>query len=721
LKNDPNLIAKRLSKVYPGNAEVTLTHSNPLITSRFTKNNWTNPLSDVVCLIFDRDFIHQNIHTISVEHEHKKKLHGLIVGQSAVEARKVVTEKRDALTEAQKTQRLITQTFSALGIKNLSADAFVKLKEGDVAALEAEKQLLNKQLEALGNPEAIKAKLALSALSSLDLDAETLRLACTDTVSGGSKDAIELIKTHSTAHIHGSGEASKEFLASGVKALGSKEATNCALCGQSIDDNAKQLIQALFTIFSAKYLNLRKQVTNCVELLTTTSIDSSFSQIASSIEVNQARRDDWVKFIEKLPELHQINDIGALQKEINDAKTSLVSALTAKSDDLSKVITNELTDLLAACKKANDELKAYSTRANEINIAIQSYKGTLDINKKQAIVSRIVQIDNMVIRSSKAGQAFAVNYSAASLKASQADVAYKKALADFASAQKSVIEKHGEMINGILEYCGAKFRLDGITQGTRSGSTEPYIEYSIKLDGGTHEALTTAAEALSCILSEGEKNLLAFAFFWSLIQHANPQKTIAIFDDPLTSIDQSWRLQLIDKLKELCDKGLLQLFVLTHYEDFGRIVALRIADIKQVTIEAGGAGIGNKLAPYDIEAVSKELQFARIEKLNNYIHNPTTAEPKDIQTEIRTVLEAALKYKYYLKLSPLIDGKKWLRDFIEEPSVKPLLVANNSYTILDTLCTNGGWANHANPSSQIFNQDQASAYAQQTLDVLEKL
>jgi wobble nucleotide-excising tRNase len=720
LRGEPALMNARTSRVYPGNTEVTLTYNTPTVTARYTNNNWSNPISGVACLVFDKAFIQQNIHTISVEHDHKKKLHGLIVGESAVEARRVVKEKRDELTEAQKIQRSTAQTFAVLGTKNLTADSFVKMVSGDTVALNTEKTLLAKQLEALGNPETVKLKPSLMSLSSFALNAEALSSACSGVVDGGSKEAIELIKQHSAAHVHGDGNESKVFLAASVKALGTKDASSCALCGQTIGDDARQLVEALFTIFNAKYLSLRKEVASCITMLNTLDISAAFSQVANSVELNQARYEEWAKFIENLAAPQPVNH-AALNRKISEAKPQLLAALVAKADDLSKVIVEELKEFMDSCKEANDEIKAYNQRVAEVNAAIQKYKDAIDISKKQVITARIATIDNIVIRSSTQGGAFCASYATTTTQVNNADKAYKQALADFAKAQKGIIEKHGDIINGVLEYCGAKFRLNGITQGTRSGSTEPYIEYSIKLNGGTHEAHATAAEAIGYILSDGEKNLLAFAFFWSLIQYANPQTTIAIFDDPLTSIDQAWRLQLIDKLKELCDKGLLQLFVLTHYEDFGRVVALRIAGIKQITIEGGGATLGNKLAPYDIEAVSKELQFARIEKLRDYINNPNVGEPKDIQVEIRTVLEAALKYKYYLKLSPLIDGKKWLRDFITEPSVKPLLVANGSYATLDTLCTTGGWANHASPPSQIFDQDQATAYAQQTLDILEKL
>ena len=721
ITDSPSLLDKRKSKVYPGDTEVTVTHSSPAITSRFSSGSWTNTPTDITCLTFDKDFIQQNIHTITVDHDHKKKLHGLIVGASALEARMLVKDQRDILVKAQQECQSIQKSFPGLSTKNINYDEFIKLKEGEIKALEGEKQLLVNQIEALGNPEAINAMPVLVKIDYVDIDNDMLVAACTATVEGGSKEAVDLIEQHSHSHVNGSTEEAKAFLSVGTKAFKSGDVNSCALCGQPIGDSAKPLVEALFAIFSAEYQTLRSKITSCNASLSSSDFDTLFTKLENIIEVNQSRHTAWKKYIEKLPDTYQVDNLVSLQKNFNDSKTALISVLSTKSDNLSLVVTDELKSFQDANTAICNQLDAYSKRVEQINLVVTEYKKSLDIGAKQAIVNRINTINNLVIRSSLSGKAFCADYNSFSSKVTAADIAYKKALKDFATAQENVINKHGELINEILEYCGAKFRLNGMSQGTRLGSTEPYIEYSISLNGGTQESEATAVEAIGDILSEGEKNLLAFAFFWSLIKHSDLEKTVSIFDDPLSSVDQSWRLQLIDKLKELCDSGLMQLFVLTHYEDFGRTVALRINGIKQITIEAGGATNGNTLAAYDIEAVSKELQFSRIEKLRNYIDDPSTASPKDIQSEIRTILEAALKYKYYLKLRLLIDGKKWLRDFIEEPSTKPLLVANQTYSTLDTLCVNGGWANHDNPPSQIFDQDQALAYAHQTLDVLEKL
>jgi len=277
------------------------------------------------------------------------------------------------------------------------------------------------------------------------------------------------------------------------------------------------------------------------------------------------------------------------------------------------------------------------------------------------------------------------------------------------------------VINEVLERSGAKFRISGIEQGKKTGSTDPYIEYTIKLVGGVDDAETPAGDAIGYILSDGEKNLLAFAFFWSLLVHSDLSKTTAVFDDPLSSVDEAWRFKLIQLLQDISGKGLHQLFILTHYMDFARVIAQQFPSVKQLTITNAGAANGHTIEGCNIESLARELQYKRIDLLQEYINDPRTSKPETIQGEIRMLLESALKSNYYLKLKPYIERRGWLRDFVEDASLKPLLQANGSYTDLSDLTTVSGYAHHENPPAYQLDENQAIAYAELALNVLEKL
>lgn len=721
LKNDPSILIKRFSKVYAGDPAITITHDDPAVTSRLTSSGtWSNPPTDTGCIVFDKNFIQQNIHTITVEHDHKKKLHGLIVGEGAIEAKEKVRVNKEAKDNLQTAKTDIDRNFKLLKTEDLTLEQFAKLPVEDEKELQAKKAIIKKQLEAIGNPEAVKQKAALSPLlKPYEID-QQLKDSCTKTVKGGSKDAVALLKTHSDAHIHGSDTEKKQFLSSGVKALGSADTSHCAMCGQVISGDSKKLLEALFAIFSQQYLDLKRDVSEAIDTLNLLQDETIITQIEQTEELNVTKRTSWEAYIEKLPEVEAVTDLKLLSQAIVEAKAALIVKLQAKNDDPSTEITDELTAYSAAVSNLDEAIKTYNASVETVNRLIAEFKDGIDVSQKQQLTSDLKTVNNGLIRASQDALTICAQYLANKPALEAADTVYRQSLTEFAIAQKAVIDNHGEVINKILEFCGAKFKVSGMEQGTRTGSTDPYIEYSITLVGGTSDSETSASDAVGYILSEGEKNLLAFAFFWSLLTHMDLSKTIAIFDDPLSSIDLSWRNQLIDKLNEASSSGLMQLFIFTHYEDFARMVAMRFSNIKQFTIDTQGAVNGNTINRFDIESISKEMQYARIEMLKAYIENPSRERPEHIQSEIRNCLESALKSKYYLKLKSMI-GKKWLRDFIEHEEVKPLLQANGSYQELDSLCSNSGWSHHDNPREFVFNEDQATAYAQRTLDIIEKL
>lgn len=720
--NEPSILDKRVSKVYPGTAQVSLTHSTPLISSRFgSSKTWSNPLTGMNCLVFDKAFIQQNVHTTTIEHEHKKKMYTLLVGSSAIAAKEEVAKKRQILTDLQKTKNEIASQFARLGTRGVKIDEFVAMKAEDEAKLQGEREAVKKKFEAAGNPESIKTKLEPTHLTHPYSVTENLKIASTAVVYGGSKEAVELIKKHSTNHIHGTAIEQKEFLASSVKALGSKDATHCPTCGQSLLGNPEELIQALFTIFSNKYLQLRRLVLAEKESLERVNDIVATNTVQANTELNLTRHEEWKAYIEALPLLDDLLNFEQVTKELVTTKKDLINKLDEKYNDLSITAEVEITAYTAAVTNYSILVERYNATVTEINNRVRLYKSKLDVSQKVGLEKELINIDNKLLRASPNAQALAVDFRTNEPAVTNASTDLTTALKDFELAQKEVIAKHGAVINDVLKRSGAKFRITSIEQGKKLGSTEPYIEYGVKLIGGTDDAETRAGDAIGYILSDGEKNLLAFAFYWSLLIHSDLSITTAIFDDPLSSVDESWRFNLIELLQEISRNGLHQLFVLTHFMDFARVITQQFPTVKQLTIITAGASSGHKIEGCDIESIARELQYKRIDTLQEFIKDPRTSKPEIIQGEIRILLESALKSKYYLKLKPYIESRGWLRNFIDDASLQPILQANGSYAELSNLTTVSGYAHHENPPAYQFDEDQALTYAQLALDVLEKL
>lgn len=722
LTNDTSIITQRASRVYPGTPAVHITHSSPLKHSHFgSAQTWSNLLTDTDCLVFDKAFIQQNVYAATVEHDHKKKMYTLLVGSGAIAAKSEVSKKRQILTSVQKTKSDIAGQFARLGTRGLNIEDFAAMTAEDETSLAKERADIKKKLEAVGSPEIVKAKHELIKITHPYSVEEDLKDACTRTVTGGSKAAVQLVKEHSRQHIHGTSQQRKEFLASSVSAMGSEDAAHCPTCGQSLVGTPEELVKALFTVFSNDYLLLRKQVLNEYESLERLNAESIEGAVKSNAELNLTRHSEWQAYIKELPAIDDLSGIDEAARNLVTSKKALEEKLAEKYDDVALSIDSELTSYSAAVSSYSSKVRRYNEVVEEINKQIREYKATIDITQKAGLEKQLIEVENRLLRTGLNAQSLVVDYMANKPAVANATEDLATALKEFEEAQKAVIAKHGKIINEVLERSGAKFRISGIEQGKKSVSTDPYIEYSITLVGGSDDAETAAGDAIGYILSDGEKNLLAFAFFWSLLVHSDLSKTTAIFDDPLSSVDESWRFKLIQLLQEISTSGLRQLFILTHYMDFARVIVQQFHSIKQLTIINGGPANGHKLESCDIESLARELQYKRIDLLQNYIADPRTEKPEVIQGEIRILLESALKSKYYIKLKPYIESRGWLRDFIEDSSVKPLLVANGSHSDLSDLTTVSGYAHHENPPAYQFDEDQAITYARLSLNVLERL
>jgi len=362
-------------------------------------------------------------------------MYTLLVGSGAITAKDEVAKKRKILTDLQKTKNEIAAQFARLGTRGVKIDDFVAMKIENEDALIEERDSLKKRLEAAGNPELIKAKPELSTLSQNYSVSDDLKAACTSTVTGGSKEAVELIKQHSQNHIHGTPQEQKEFLASSVKAIGSKDATHCPTCGQSLSGEPEELVKALFTIFSNDYLRLRRLVSTESESLERINDTFNSGGLQSSSELNLTRHGEWMKYIESLPVLDDLSGLDSAARAVVDAKSNLVEKLKQKFNDVSILIETDLTAYTAAVTSYSAVIKRYNEVIEEINKQVRAYKSKLDVSQKAGLEKQLIDIENRLLRSSPNAQVLAVDYITNEPSVTNASNDLTTALREFEEAQ----------------------------------------------------------------------------------------------------------------------------------------------------------------------------------------------------------------------------------------------------------------------------------------------
>jgi wobble nucleotide-excising tRNase len=206
--------------------------------------------------------------------------------------------------------------------------------------------------------------------------------------------------------------------------------------------------------------------------------------------------------------------------------------------------------------------------------------------------------------------------------------------------------------------------------------------------------LTTRQDEAPCFkntLSEGDKSTLAFAFFVATLEkQPGLDKQIVVFDDPLSSLDET-RREATARLLLALSPTVMQLNVFTHKRDFLHMLCDKMPDNKTLRLRFDKTD-GTRFAVLDIEEDRKSDHARLIESMERYLdedYGPTT---ESMQGNLRKLFETVLKTKYYRVLVSDIKAKHGLGTLLTtllgakliDESIKPRLfdlcsVANSSH------------------------------------------
>ena len=189
-----------------------------------------------------------------------------------------------------------------------------------------------------------------------------------------------------------------------------------------------------------------------------------------------------------------------------------------------------------------------------------------------------------------------------------------------------------------------KLRLDD-TRNTGLTKELPFAFKVIDLDGKKRD--------LKEGLSEGEIQVLSLCFFFAFLDiQKDKDKKIIVFDDPITSLDDSNLSSLVDLISD--EKGeFSQTFVFTHHRTFFKFLRKKFREEKDKSKEFNI--LRNKIA-FGGSFICKSKEEKFIDKLNNFenhlVQISKSANGFDIELKIveygqylRYEIESFIKYK----------------------------------------------------------------------------
>lgn len=576
---------KSFARYIPEEAELLIDNTQ----YKYGNQTWAGYIQQDSILFFDREFVDQNIHlgrsrgTQQGEQEQKS---GKLIIEFDAEAinLRAARDKLAAIKEEKngKLEDYQSNNRAALGFnlaedeeklfrkyKNKSNNAINNTKESldnqriDLdGKIKADKQLLQKTeniqaIEELGNidDDLIFSNIkAYQGLFDFDLK-EQVRI-------DAEEELVEKIKNY------------KVFFEEGFE-IRKRHSQQCPFCQSK---NQEENISTIISIYDRLYDDTYKKQKATFNKNKQTLIDE-LEQIQETVK-NFDFNHIFI-FLKKLAEQFSIKNIYLVAEEEQFRKpvqAQKIGELKKKISELDKPSKEDISTLYAEAKKEveniiklfSDIKRSIDKKNKLIGIFKKEHTGqklSVRIGKNQKTAEAIKQeldfINGRKIESQK-------------LKLEKGKELNKLTrMTEKAKAEhKLVKEKYEEycssgaftkILKKIESYFGNfnfSFKLQLATADRHTGSTKelPFAFKVVDFDGNERD--------LREGLSEGEIQVLSLCFFFAFLDiHKNKNQKILVFDDPITSLDDSNLSSLVDFIASEKDK-FSQTFILTHHRTF---------------------------------------------------------------------------------------------------------------------------------------------------------
>ncbi|MGB6014912.1 MAG: AAA family ATPase, partial [Nodosilinea sp.] len=291
---------------------------------------------------------------------------------------------------------------------------------------------------------------------------------------------------------------------------------------------------------------------------------------------------------------------------------------------------------------------------------------------------------------------------------------------------KTIFEGHIETVNKYLKYFTPYIQLRKFSK--ENSGAKQFVSYSLSVSGetvGFEKMKGGSRRKVKYSLSEGDKSAFAFAFFLANLENINVKDKIVVFDDPISSFDQSRRNATINQLLRISQNS-KQLFVLTHDIYFAKALSRKFEKKTSLCLKIQKKAGKSVIFCHDIESETLTGIFKDINVLNNYIKHgaENELEKREVIRCIRPIIEGILRIKYFNE----IRRDEWIGDMIGkiESSVEGgrlFRLKKNLDEIVDINSYSKEFhhSDPTNPWGDVINDEELRLYVQKTLLLIDEI
>jgi len=639
----------------PTLAEVEIKDGNNNQTYKYENGSWTKYIDKNFLLFFDVDFVNANVHTHGVRSSnlqqgaHTQNAGKLIIDldEQANNLKEVVKAKKNELDSLQNScADILAQQFTDKDNEffKIYKDKDEKSKQAKLAKEQDELKKLETDLEMLQrlnskyteiNRLQVVGQVVFS--NTLPSKKSLIELFARQVKEKAQDEADEAIKTHFAKH--------KQFIESAKNQIPNNYADeNCPLCMQPLV-NAAKVIEYYRAAFDQTYENSKKQFLSDIETaknkleITKANLNllpPKITEVFDSLE--KIKTDFEIQGIYKLEEkAAQTKKFNALsRKEINDLLSALQSL---EKIERKQVDAAKLYDAVAAIvQEVETSVKSVNDNVIKKNKLIDSFK---DKYSNQSKITSEIKLKTQKLSELNTLIDFLKSDKIKQIKNQNEALEKQNTLSDDLKKAQEKLKTHlantipESVISQMIVILG-KFNLNFTLEHIQPAPNTKDYSFSFKIKDQKGNEREMKDE-----LSEGERQLISLAFFFAINEKLqNKNKTVLIFDDPITSLD-SPNLKILAELIEKQTQEFSQVIVLTHHPLFYKYLA------KCESPNPSKFGVLKNEEPFGGSFMFYDPGFdlvAEVQKCNQEINQ--NAQKGNLKPE-----EIALKYGQLLRLA----------------------------------------------------------------------
>ena len=595
--------------------------------AKFVGGRWTRTCPQLY--VFDQTFVHDNVYAGDfVEHEHKKNLLSVIVGEAGVQLARSIEDVDRRSREQSKVvleQKALIEKSMPAGMK---IDTFLKLPVD--ASINAKITSRLSDIAKLKRAQEIASSEQLKVVELPDLPPSLLVVLKT-TIDGITREAEGLVRHHLVKHNVTEGWVSEALDTS---------RESCPFCGQSL--SGVELLSAFRGYFSQAYGALKQRVAD-VELDVQKALgESRVTALSAAVGRNDLLAKFWRPIVGE-SELGSV-DLGV----ITELREAAVKALGLKRASILEPLTDE-----RELTQAVDRFEDLRRQIGELNSRIAEFNQRIAKAKADTAGKSLTEVEQelAVFRATDARHAEPLTsacdtYASAIRTKKDLDTEKERLKAALDAHVSATFIDHHARVNQLLEDFGATFRITRPTRKYTGGS--PSAAYgllinNVEVDLGDRD-VPENAPSFRNTLSSSDRSTLALAFFLSSCdQDSSIEEKIVVLDDPFTSQDRTRQWHTQQRIIRLGQRA-KQVIVLSHHPQFLKPITDFVDAGALRTLQLMRVGNATSVAAWNPdEAGDQFLQEYR--RLTRFIEEgaATADEKRSVARSIRPLVEGRAK------------------------------------------------------------------------------